>query len=197
VAIALALLKISPGRAFAQTTAETAPQWQGHSADYWIAKLRDGSLEERRDAAQAMASLTPDRPEVVPLLVAALRQRRDYELKNDAANALMRIGPRAQAAIPALIEALKAPDLEDNAIRDQAATALAEITTQRPEPLIVAFMTEENDAVLKGYLKTQRLSRIRWLRARRPGVAVANRAMCAASEVWSVTIQASGSRPRI
>lgn len=119
---------------------------------HWVAKLRSGSLLERRDAAQRISEIPPGDTTTVPALVAALEQRQDYDLQTNAAGALTRIGPQAKAAIPALIRALKAPDQEDNSIRQQAAAALAQIAIGSPEALIVSFQAEKNEAVLQGLL---------------------------------------------
>jgi hypothetical protein len=140
--------------------ASEVSQAEEKSLVYWADRLRNGSVLERRHAALKISSksseFTQNDTTVVPALISALEQRQDYLLQTYAAAALMRIGPPAHAAIPALVQALKAPDQEDDSIRQQAAGALSVIAKDVPEPLIAAFESEKNEAVIVGLLRVFR-----------------------------------------
>jgi HEAT repeat protein len=85
--------------------------------------LKNGSGDERTEAANALSSLGPIARAAVPDLIVLLKEKN----KNDrytAAYALEKIGPDAKAAVPALIDLLKD---EDTSVRGMAIMAVGKI----------------------------------------------------------------------
>jgi HEAT repeat protein len=121
-----------------------------HPLSYWIDRLENGSLAEKRRAAIVMVSLEPKDERVVDLLILALQQKQSYELQSLAANALASLGPFAEKAVPALVDALAGPDIEDNSVREQAASALSRITSETPLRLTIALEEADNKTVIVG-----------------------------------------------
>src|SRR5262245_59382212 len=75
------------------------PAQQGKSAGEWVKLLTSEKVEERRQAAEALAKLGPAAKTAVADLAKALRDS-DSKVRSWSASALGHIGAEAKAAVP-------------------------------------------------------------------------------------------------
>src|SRR5262249_9984189 len=96
---------------------------EGQPPSYWVYLLQDGADPDREKAGHPPGKLGAATPEVVPGLIAALKDKH-YIVRRNAATALGELGPEAAPAVPALIEALRD---KDHRVRPEVARALGGI----------------------------------------------------------------------
>ena len=120
--------------------ASTEPLYRGKPAAYWLEQLKDGDPKFRVDAVEALGNIAQKNeelipvvagalsdkdyevgskaaevlggfgPDIVPVLVDALKDKRSPAAIRNAAMAVQRIGPEAKAAVPALSQTLRVND---------------------------------------------------------------------------------------
>ncbi|TWT58138.1 putative lyase [Thalassoglobus neptunius] len=112
--------------------AQLIAQSDGPTVTELAQNLQTGELDERRDAAYALAALGSDAEPALEALISGLGDK-DQQVWTQSAMAIARIGPRAEAAIPTLVENL---DRYEDQVRYRAAWVLGQIGTAAVEPLI-------------------------------------------------------------
>ncbi|MEW4488881.1 HEAT repeat domain-containing protein [Thalassoglobus sp. JC818] len=117
---------------FSVCQTELVAQSDGPTVAELSETLQTGELEERRDAAYALAALGPDAEPALEALISGLSDK-DQQVWTQSAMAIARIGPRAESAIPTLIENL---DRYEDQVRYRAAWVLGQIGSKAVEPLI-------------------------------------------------------------
>ena len=111
--------------------------------------LDDPDLEVKQNAALALSNLGgKEAVRAIPILLDALKQKANKELRGQAAVAIYNIGPEAEAAVEPLIQALADDDRD---LRMKAATALGGIGHKAeaavpPLVKLLANAQEENKA---------------------------------------------------
>jgi HEAT repeat protein len=95
----------------------------GKPVSHWLQALDDTDAQVRIKAIQALGSVGPADPAVIPALIGAVNDP-DTAVRVEAIVALLKIGPAAKAAIPVLKEAREDKDKQ---VRSYAVKALAKI----------------------------------------------------------------------
>ncbi len=163
--------KVEPGKVVPkQGAGDDGPLYQNKPASFWREQLRDASTKSRVEAFEAVGSLAANNKELVPDLVAGLRDEHglvrmkaasvlgslgptvlpeilrgvDRESPKEiasAADAIARIGPKAAAAVPMLTDALK---FDEWTVQLAASHALGQIGTDaKPAlPALVRILGE-------------------------------------------------------
>jgi HEAT repeat protein len=125
-----------------------------------IEALNDSDLEVRQNAALALSAIGGKGAlPAIPILVDALKQKGNKDVRRQAAIAIYNIGPDAHEAVPTLIQALAGEDPE---VRANAAFALGGIGT-RADPAvphlvkILANSKEKNSARVEAAMALARI----------------------------------------
>jgi HEAT repeat protein len=112
--------------------------------DALVQKLRSTNVDERREAARALAELGPDAKGATKSLTVALSDR-DRFVRRFAAQALGAIGPSATGlAVDPLSKLLSAPG-EAKEVQEAAAKALGVMGSKAIDPLVTALKNKRLD----------------------------------------------------
>ena len=99
------------------------PAYMGRPASAWRRDLKHKDSMARCHAVAVFAVIRPPVKEVIPDLIACLRDHVHY-VRHEAAVALSTMGPDAKAAVPSLLELTKDPHPK---VREAAVSALKRI----------------------------------------------------------------------
>jgi HEAT repeat protein len=101
-------------------------------------RLADREHPEHGEGARHLVALAPATRDVIPVLVAALRDDPDWLARTKSAEALGALGSLADSGVPALADALAD---RSSWVRDAARTALAGIGSPQARRALEAFVT--------------------------------------------------------
>jgi HEAT repeat protein len=110
------------GLALAGCSAE--PQFDGHSADYWIGQLKSPDHLQRARAIHFVGQMGPRGKALIPELITMLKDPRPV-VRHQAAFALAMFGEDSREAIPLLMEMSR--EDQNSGVRGAAEEALKKI----------------------------------------------------------------------